>query len=443
MNIQDAVSYLSDLASKSSASQFDILAGSSRSQGLSVFQSSVQNTEISESVGIGIRIFQGDRPGYAFTERLTESALQQTLADALSHCQFTEPLPIELPPVQVLGEPFPTYNPQLESLSLQQLTQTCLDIEQATRAQSSEIVNIPYLGADLTHSLTLFANHRGVWHEQRSNAFSVGIGAVAERGATKKMGVYNKNGRDFSVVSPDQMAAVVASRSLELLGAQPIRGGRIPVVFSERISGSLLGMFLSAFYADSVQKGQSRLQGKLGQPVASSLFHLRCDPFRPDLPGSEWLDGEGVVPQVLDVIQDGVLQTFLYNMESAARENRASTGNASRSYSGKVSTAFSNCVVLPGTQSVADLLRLFPHCLHIVKLEGGSGCSAVSGEISIGAQGFWCENGVPVHPVEGITLSSNLFDLLPAIVGMGDSYNDQFSSIRVPAFAVREMSVSC
>lgn len=443
MDIQTAVDFLSSLAGKSAASQFDILGGASRSQGLSVFQGKVQNTEISESVGIGIRVFRGDHPGYAFTERFTADALAQTLADALSHCEFTEALPIQLPEPQKLGAPLPTYNPALENLTLEQLTRTCMEIESATLAQSSEIENIPYLGADLTHGLTVFANHRGVRYEQRHNAFSVGIGAVARRGETKKMGVYNKGGRDFSVVSPAQIAEVAAARSLELLGASPIAGGRMPVVFSERVSGSLLSMFLSAFYADSVQKGQSRLQGKVGEAIAAPLFQLRCDPFRPDLPGSELLDGEGVVPQVLEVIQGGVLNTFLYNMESAARDKRVSTGNASRGYSGKVGTAFSNCIVSTGNQSVVDLLGLFPRCLHIVKLEGGSGCSAVSGEISIGAQGFLCENGVPVHPVEGITLSANFFDLLQGIVGLGNAYNDQFSSLRVPAIAVREMSVSC
>lgn len=443
MDIRTAVDHLASLAGASAASQFDILAGASRSQGVSVFQGKVQNTEISESVGIGIRVFRGDRPGYAFTERFTAEALAQTLADALSHCEFTEALPIALPGAQKLGGALPTFNKDLENLGLDTLARTCLDIENATRACSPEIENIPYLGADLTHGLTIFANHRGLFHEQRSNAFSIGVGAVASRGETKKMGVYNKGGRDFTKVDTAQIGTMAAQRAVELLGARPITSGPMPVVFSERVAGSLLGMFLPAFYADNAQKGQSRLQGRLGQNIAASCFHLKSDPTRPDLPGSELLDGEGVVPEVLEVVKEGRLCSLLYNLESAAREKRASTGNASRGYSGKVGTAFNNCIVAPGSLSSEALLGLYPRCLLIVKLEGGSGCSAVSGEISIGAQGFLCENGVPVHAVDGITLSSNLFDLLPAIDAVGNAYNDQFSSIRVPALAVQEMSVSC
>ena len=85
---------------------------------------------------------------------------------------------------------------------------------------------------------------------------------------------------------------------------------------------------------------------------------------------------------------------------------------------------------------------MFPKCLYIVKLEGSSGCSAVSGEMSIGAQGIWFENGKPVHAVEGITLSINFFDLLKRLVALGNTYNDSFSSVKVPAFAVSEVAIS-
>jgi len=66
-----------DLA-KDEAEQFDIIASNSHSEGLSVFQGQVQNTEISDSVGLGIRVIKDGRPGYAHTERLTKEALQQT-----------------------------------------------------------------------------------------------------------------------------------------------------------------------------------------------------------------------------------------------------------------------------------------------------------------------------------------------------------------------------
>ena len=83
MNITDAVSCMCDLA-KGEAEQFDIIASNSHSEGISVFQGQVQNTEISDSVGLGIRVIKDGHPGYAHTERLTRDAIAQTIKDAVS-----------------------------------------------------------------------------------------------------------------------------------------------------------------------------------------------------------------------------------------------------------------------------------------------------------------------------------------------------------------------
>jgi PmbA protein len=66
----------------------------------------------------------------------------------------------------------------------------------------------------------------------------------------------------------------------------------------------------------------------------------------------------------------------------------------------------------------------------------------VSGELSIGAHGFWCENGAIKHPVDGVTLSGNFFDIIKNIVAVGNEYRDPFASYKVPALAVSELSVS-
>lgn len=441
MDIQEAVIYLKEIASKK-AEQFDIIAGRSLSEGLSVFQGKVQNTEISESVGLGIRLFKNGSPGYAHTERLTQSAIAQTLEDALAHTAFTEALPINLPSPETLTDIDGLYNPELKKISLSEMTSFCLDVEASVFKASSEIENVPYLGADRSESAIWIANHKGVFYERHRNDISVGVGSVAHRDGIKKVGIYSKSGMDWSEFNSSFIANQSVERALELLSPSPISKGNHPVVFSNRVSGAIVSMFSSSFFADSIQKGQSRLQDLFNETIAPDFFHLSNDPWRTDLPGSCTFDGEGVSTQKIDVVQSGVFCNKLYNLESAYRDGVLSTGNASRSYNGKVETSFKNIVVAPGTLSNEELLKMFPKCLYIVKLEGSSGCSAVSGEMSIGAQGIWFENGKPVHAVEGITLSINFFDLLKRLVALGNTYNDSFSSVKVPALAVSEVAVS-
>lgn len=439
---EESLAFLHDEAKAKGIDQFDIVGRKSSSLSVSAFGGKVQQTEISESVGIGIRVIIDGAPGYASTERLTPQCLSQTLKDAISHCPLSQKTQIDLPVPQALRDMPSFWNPALEMLEMDQMVRFALDLEKATFDTSSEIENVPHLGFGVSMDHGWLLNSKGVSHYSRENSFGVGIGAVALRNGIRKMGVYQRSGRDLGIAKVEKMSKIVVDRSLELLDAKSIPGGSMPIVFSNRVSGSMIGMFLSAFHAESVQKGQSRLVGKIGEVISANCFTLESDPTRLDLPGATEIDGEGVPTRRIPLIQDGRLQGFLHNLETAGRAGEPSTGNGSRSYSGKVGTSFHNCVVLPGTQSEEDLLKLFPKCLHVVKLEGSSGCSAISGEISIGVQGFLYENGVRVQAVDGVTISTNFYDLLMQVVAVSYDYNDSFSSIKIPAFAVDQVSVS-
>ena len=441
MNIFEAVQFLSDEAKKSTTA-FDIVAGHSKSEGVSVFQGKVQNTEIFESVGVGIRAFCGAKPGYAYTERLTESALMQTLKDALQHTKLTKDLPISLPHPENHAFRREHYNPHLKDVSLSQMTDLALDIEKRCYALSADVKNVPYLGCQKSESQMIFANSNGVYFESVGNGIGAGAGLVAERNGSRKMGSFDQDKERIEDISAEKIAQKSVERALELLEPQKIVSGKMPVVISERVAGQLLGMYASSFIAEQVQKGQSRLQGKLGQKIAGANLTLLSDPTREDLPGVKTYDAEGTYADTVTVVRDGVLSEFLYNLETAAVEGKKSNGCAARSYGGKVGTAFSNLVVLPGEKTTAELLRLFPCCLLVVKLEGNSGCSAISGDMSIGVQGLYAENGEVLHPVEGATLSANFIDLLETLVAIGSEYPDAFSGLQVPALAFPEISVS-
>lgn len=440
MNIESAIDFLLETL-PAKCEMFDIVAGADSSEGLSVFQGKVQDTEISNSVGIGVRVFKGGRPGYAFTERLSREALLQMAADALSHTQFTNALGFKLPAPTLAGKETALYHEAVEKFTLAQMEELCLDIERRVLA-SDEIENVPYLGASRSVSEFHLANSAGIRYSRKGSFLSAGAGTVARRGEVRKLGVYNQTVFDGAEFLAEKISGESVRRARSLLGAKPISSGIYPVVFSEDVSGRIVSMFSQAFSADSVQKGTSRLKGLVGQEVAAPCFTLVNDPTRLDLPGFSTFDSEGTPTFRQELIANGRLTGFLHNLETASREGVESTGNADRSYAGHVSCGFQNLVVEPGGFSTGALTSIFPRSLLITKLEGGSGCNAVSGELSIGAQGFYCEYGAPSFPVEGLTLNTNFFDMVKNIEAVGSDYNDSYSMVRVPAFAVSEISVS-
>jgi PmbA protein len=438
----EALDCMCEEARRQGADQFDCVAGESDSMGLELFEGKVKSTEISNSRGIGIRIFKDNRPGFAFTEKMSREAIAQTVKDALAHTKLTDPVDMDLPMPQPLPDlDLRQFNPALEEVTLDQLKALGLELETIARAADPRIDNVPYLGASRSSGMSIVRNSKGVDYHSRSNVVSAGIGVVAKQGEQKKMGVYSNGGRSFAF-DPKSMAAKAVERATELLGAESIPSGGYPVVFSNRVAPSIMSMFGSPFFAEAVQKGQSRLAGKVGQAIASPLLDITSDPHLPGAPGSHLFDGEGVITSRLEVVKSGVLQTYLYNLESAKKAGVRPTGSGSRGYSGKAGTGFSNYIVPKGDKSVEELLSAYPQCLFVTKLEGGSGCSAISGEISIGAQGFWYDQGKRIQPVDKITLNSNYFDLLLAIRGFSREYSDSFSSVKVPDMLVESMHIS-
>ena len=443
LGLEEALEALMAEARTLGVDQCDILAGESENTSVEVFEQKIKSTEMSSSRGIGVRLFRNGRPGYSFTERLTPAALRQAALDAVAHTELTDELdlalPSDSPPKRDLG----TYAAELEAIRFDDLRALALALEDKARAADRRIENVPYAGASLSSGRSMLANSRGLYSETKGNSVSAFLGAVALEGDIRKMGVYANGGRSLGlpVLQPDFIAARAVERAVEMLAARPIEGGAIPIVFSNRVSGRLFSMFASPFFAEAVQKGQSRLKGKIGQQIASPVLRLRDDPHIFGAPGSRICDGEGVLTTPMEVVREGVLTGFLYNLEAAAEDNAAPTGHGSRSYAGRAGTSFTNLIVEPGQTSTQDLLAARPRCLFVNKLEGGAGCSSISGEISIGMQGFLYENGRPVHPVDKMTISTNWFDLLPKISLFSNEYSDAFRSVRVPDMLVDDVFV--
>jgi PmbA protein len=443
MNLEEAVLYMSEQAKKYSPDQFDILASESESSGVEVFEAKVKSTELNNSRGLGIRFFFDGKPGISYSEKLSKEAIEQTVKDAFENSKITDKMDLDLPSSAVLPSfDLELFNPELESITMNQMIDLGMEMERIALQQDSRIVNVPYLGVSKSSGKSIIYNSKSVYYTTHSNGISAGLGAVAKKDSISKMGVYSKGGKSFSIFDTEFMAKKSVERAIELLDAEPIESKTYPVVFSNRVSGGILGMFIGTFFAESIQKGQSRLAGKLNQKIASEILNLSSEPHLVGFPGSSFFDSEGVPSRKMQMIENGVLKTYLYNLETAKKEGVESTGNGSRSYGGKAGTCVFNLIVPKGESTVDDLLSRFDECLYIVKLEGSSGCSAISGEISIGVQGHLYRSGKRVQSVDRITLSTNFFDMIQNILAFSNEYNDSFSSVKIPDFLVSEVNIA-
>jgi PmbA protein len=445
MGPQEATDYVLALAREHKLKDVDLLVQGEERLTLRVNQGRVEKVDQATSQGLGVRVVQDGRTGVAFTERLERPALEKAFEAARQNAQLQDPTQVLLadpPPPVPDPEALGLYNPALDSLSAEQLAAFALEVEAAARAADRRVSSVPALAISRDSGWYEVASTHGIKYRQRANSLGAYCQVLLEEGGARKSGNASWSERTWRPAAAKELGELATHRGASLFGAKPIPSQKLPVVFDEYCAPGLLSMYFGAFSAEAAQKGQSRLKGKLGETIAVESLTLTDEPHRVGGGGSRYVDAEGIPTRALPLIDHGRFANFLYHIESARKEGKASTGHAGRGYSSGITTRSHNVVFPLGTHSLEALTALEPRCLLVTELEGGAGCNPLSGDISIGVQGFLMEQGRRIQPVDSVTIAGNFFDLLKNIQAVGNLYQPNLSRLFIPPVLVQGLALA-
>ncbi len=218
---------------------------------------------------------------------------------------------------------------------------------------------------------------------------------------------------------------VIAREAVQMaaadVGSASMPSGAMPVVFSPEAARTLLSTFAEVFSAEECQRGFSLLAGKEGEKIAAPCVTIWDDPSDGLGLAGRPFDGEGVPTQKKAVIQDGVLTTLLYNLKTAHKAGKTSTGNASRpSHLSTVGTAPTNFYIAPGGFAPEELYAKAGDGVRIDELQGAhAGANPISGDFSLSAKGMRIRGGKLAEPVTQITVSGNFYRMLESVQAVG------------------------
>ena len=265
---------------------------------------------------------------------------------------------------------------------------------------------------------------------------------MAEDGKDQQMGWDADSSRLFSGLDVTVIGKKAASNALTLLGARTAPTIKCPVLFTPYAAVNFLEVFISAFSADSVQKGKSLLKHKIGETIASGTFNLIDDGLLPGGLGTAPFDDEGVSMTQKELIRDGRLQRFLYDTYTAAKEGTSSTGNGLRGgYSSTPHVGPTNLYVPKGDSSRESIILEMGKGIEIMEIMGMHTANPISGDFSVGVSGVWIENGKPAHPIRGGAIAGNFIDLLKKVEKIGSDLRF-FGGVGSPSLLVSDLSVS-
>ncbi|MBQ9468800.1 MAG: TldD/PmbA family protein [Clostridia bacterium] len=319
-----------------------------------------------------------------------------------------------------------------------------MEMRRAAYASSDLISDGTSGGAYASLGETFYYSSRGLRLSDRSGSCGAYVYSVLEKDGDKRDAFKVVDGA-FKKIDADAAAKEASEKAYARFGATVPPGGNYPIVFEGKQMQQILGTFLPVFFAKEAQQGTSLLAGKEGEKIGAENLTVVDDPFYEGNPMQASFDGEGSPTFTKTVIDRGVLKTLLYNLETAAKAGKTTTGNASRGGS-SIGTKVYNFYIVPGAFSREELFKKAEGGIFVTGMKGfHAGANTVSGDFSIESEGFFIKDGKQGEAIKSFTVSGNFFDLLKNIAAIGDTIEDQnpgVSKVRCPDVFLESMPVA-
>lgn len=203
--------------------------------------------------------------------------------------------------------------------------------------------------------------------------------------------------------------------AIDFVKAKPVNSGVYRTYLTPRVTALILSTVLSpALSALNVQENRSPLKDRVGQEVFSDKVTILDDPYMAWVPGAREFDDEGIRTTRKPLFQKGVLANFVYDYYTAKRENRESTGNAyRRSITSPPIPMVLNLVVEPGSLREDDVEKEIGDGIIVYDVIGYWMSNPVNGNImATVSHGFLVKGGKIKHPVKGVVITGNIYELL-------------------------------
>jgi len=370
-------------------------------------QKKVNLATTSMDCGLGIRTIHKGRIGSSSTN--DPDKWRDCLAAAVASGKFATPQtwnglpePVPLPSSPLSFDPALVCDPDIARDLVRQMLEGAAEHPADITAGS----------ASLSVSSVTLANSQGIRYEDRQSGVSLSLEAI-HRQSTGYEFDYSSYLGDVDPHNVGERAAFFACKSAD---GKDIPTGDYPVVLSPLAYAELLSnVFIPALNGRSVHSGRSRLAKLLGETIADPRIQMYDDPLLPRASGSTRWDGEGTPTRRIDFIRDGVLENFAYDLKTAYRYGKKTTGSAVRGgFGGLPAIGHHNFIVDGQRENIFDERVMYVH-----NVVGAHTANPMSGEFSVEiSNAFWMEDGSFEEPVRSAMMSGNVFDMHKNIAGM-------------------------
>ena len=345
-----------------------------------------------------ITVFRGDRRGSAELTGRDEAAIDAAIRDAIDSADAARPDPANVV-AEVDSAPPSRHGPDRpdRDAMLATLRRFLADVRE--RFPLLRIRHADYSFVDRTRS---FANTSGVRRQERRaiHHFWTMFGAKDGERSTSFNYTSSSGYEPYERLIAAGAVEPLMVDTLRSFDPRPVPGKFTgDVIITPSCAASLAGTLARAFDGYSLMGGVTPYADREGEKIASSAFSLRNRPADPRFPDGSDFDDFGVSTRNVDVVRDGVLETFLFDFFCSRKLDRPQ--NAGRY----------NLAIPPGKRSFDALVRETERGIVLGRFSGGAPNHKLDFS-GVAKNSFYVEDGEIRYPLIETMVSGNFQVLL-------------------------------
>ncbi len=408
----EAAVLASKWAIREGATEAEAYVVHSRGYEVRILAGKIENLQVSDDVGVGVRVAVGKRVGFAYTTGLDIGNIREAVRMAVKQARtapedsywrgFPEP-----------GESYPEpgnmYSTDLASAT----TETVVEYANELFSLVSEYrdVSLARGGVGVYRVERAIANTNGVYRVDVGTEASVYVGLNARKDGVLTPVIFEFESSRVSMPSSESLVRRAAEKVLQATKiAGGVSTGRYTVVLAPQAFADLLSVtILYSLRGDNVVEGRSYFAGRRGEKVLSDKLTIIDDGTLKGGDNTWRFDGEGVPTSRKTLVEKGVVKGFVFDSYWAGRAGEKSTGNAVRAgYASQPMPGFTNVIVEPGDALPEELLE--GRVLVVYQVQGAHTANRETGEYSVLANpAILFENGEAKGWVRGAMISGNFY----------------------------------
>ncbi len=289
---------------------------------------------------------------------------------------------------------------------------------------------------DIASDLTLFINLEKEYLEQ--DIYTTSQGELADNKTNFSLSVFapipgGGSGLGRAFIQPEFFSEL-PEEELELFARDHKksrevscpRTGKYPVIFTPRALYFFSVSLVEGISGANIYQETSPLIDRLGEKIFSDKLSVLENPLMEEANGRRKFDDEGIPTQKQLIIDEGKLNSYIYDLEHAAKLDKTSTGNGvKRTLFGSgidtpVRPALINPVIKPGTSSRQQMIENLEEGIMVENIIGFHSSNYEQGHFSVQAQGFHVRKGELVGRLEDVMIAGNIYQDFKEGVEVGE-----------------------